>query len=194
MTVLSKPRDPLISQALADAMQWCAGKVIDDRPALAHAVRVALTIGEHVPHPGPDLIAAALLHDAPELAPPEVDLDVVLCFWYSREVHRIVRALQAEHQALDRLDPPVNVEDPPVLLASTADRIVAFGALLRRANASGDVQGFFAARPGLGVLLPYFWRYQQASVGLVPATMSSVVHGLLGTLTYIYTAQELPSC
>jgi hypothetical protein len=64
---LASPRHPLIDNALADARRWCAGQVIDDQPALAHAARVAMTLGDHVADPAPDLIAAALLHDSPRV-------------------------------------------------------------------------------------------------------------------------------
>jgi (p)ppGpp synthase/HD superfamily hydrolase len=97
VTVLTPPRHPLIDRALADARRWCAGQVIDDRPALTHAARVAVTLGEHVAHPAPELIAAALLHDSPEFAPAGIDLDAALGHRYGREVVRIVRALEAEH-------------------------------------------------------------------------------------------------
>ena len=46
---------------------------------------------------------------------------------------RIVRALEAEHHALDTQRPIVAIDDLPVLLASTADKIVALGSLSRRA-------------------------------------------------------------
>jgi hypothetical protein len=191
MTVLSQPRHPFIDQALNDAKTWCAGQVIDERPALVHAVRVAVTIGEHVPIPAPDLIAAALLHDAPEFAPAGLDLDVVLLSWYSAEVLRIVRTLQTEHVALDQPDPPVRVDDLPVLLASTADRIVAFDSLLRRAAASGNVRAFFAARPGLARLLPHFRACQAAAVGLIPDTMSTQLGQLLTTTRRAIIGQPL---
>lgn len=64
-TVLSPPRHLLVEHALRQARQWCAGHVIDDRPALAHAARVAVTLGEHVADPAPDLVAAILLHGSP---------------------------------------------------------------------------------------------------------------------------------
>ncbi|MGH3808842.1 MAG: hypothetical protein ACRDRU_19875 [Pseudonocardiaceae bacterium] len=172
-TVLSPPRHPLVEQALHQARQWCAGHVIDDRPALAHAARVAVTLGEHVADPAPELIAAALLHDAPELAPPDLDLDVVLERCYGREVVRIVRALEAEHHALDTENPITAVEDLPVLLASTADKIVALTSLSRRAERSGDVTGFFAARPSLLRLLPHFRAFCDTGAGTVPASMSA---------------------
>ncbi|HWR49295.1 MAG TPA: HD domain-containing protein [Pseudonocardiaceae bacterium] len=167
------PRHPLVEQALRQARQWCTGQVIDDRPALAHAVKVALMLGRHVTDAAPELIAAALLHDAPEFAPPHVDLDLVLGQRYGAEVARIVRALEVAHHALDSATPILAVEDLPVLLACTADKIVALESLLRRAEASGDVEGFFAARPGLLRLLPHFRAFCAAGVDRVPPSMSA---------------------
>lgn len=182
LTVLSAPRHPLVAQALRQARQWCAGQVIDDRPAFAHAVTVAVTLGRHVADPAPDLVAATLLHDAPELAPPDIDLDLVLSRRFSAEVLRIVRALDIEHHALDRAT-PIIVEDLPVLLASTVDKIVALGSLLRRAAACGDVDRFFTARPGLLQLLPHFRACCDAGVGRVPASMSAQLDQVLENLT-----------
>lgn len=173
MTVLSPPRPAIIDRALHDARTWCAGHTIDDRPALVHAVRVAVTIGEHVPKPPPELIIAALLHDAPDLIPTTVDIYHVLTATYGPEVSRIIAALQVEHQALDKPDPPIRVDDQPVLLTSTADKIVALASLLRRARASGDVASFFARRPVLCGLLPHFRAFQQAARPRLPASMSA---------------------
>ncbi|MEV0810920.1 metal-dependent phosphohydrolase [Micromonospora sp. NPDC050200] len=173
MTVLSPPRPAIIDRALRDARRWCAGHTIDDRPALVHAVRVAVTIGDHVPQPPPDLVAAALLHDVPDFAPATPDIYQTLAAGYRPEVPRIIAALQAEHRALDEPDPPISVNDLPVLLASTADKIVAVGSLLRRAHASGDTPGFFARRPALLALLPHFRVFQQTAHPRVPASMSA---------------------
>jgi putative NIF3 family GTP cyclohydrolase 1 type 2 len=182
VTILTPPRHPLVERALQDARQWCAGHVIDSRPALAHAVRVAVTIGEHVADPAAELTAAVLLHDSPEFAPADVDLDTVLTGRYGAEVLRIVRALEAEHHALDSGAPVVTVDDLPVLLASTADKIVALGSLRHRAVRSGDPVGFFAARPGLLVLLPYFQECRTAGVGRVPASMTDAFGRVLDVL------------
>ncbi|MGW0215003.1 HD domain-containing protein [Micromonospora chokoriensis] len=173
MTVLSPPRAATVDRALRDAQRWCAGHSIDDRPALAHAVRVAVTIGDHVPHPAPDLIAAALLHDIPDFAPRTPDIYQVLAVAYGPQVPRIIAALQAEHLALDMPDPPIRVDDLPVLLASTADKIVALTSLLRRAHASGGVTDFLRRRPALLTLLPHFRAFQQAAHPRVPAGMSA---------------------
>jgi (p)ppGpp synthase/HD superfamily hydrolase len=183
VTVLTPPRHPLIEQALRDAQQWCAGRIIDDRPALAHAARVAVTLGDHVPAPEPGLVAAALLHDAPEFAPRDVDLDAVLTQRYGAEMVRIVRALEAEHYALDNDHPSIAVDDRPVLVASTADKIVALTSLSRRAMLSGNPVRFFAARPALLDLLPHFWQFVNAGIGQVPPSMTTHLGRVLSTLT-----------
>ncbi|MGH3720831.1 MAG: HD domain-containing protein [Pseudonocardiaceae bacterium] len=172
LTVLSAPRHPLVEHALRQARQWCAGQVIDERPALAHAVRVALVLGRYVTDAAPELIAAALLHDAPEFAPSHVDLDLILGRRYGAEVARIVRAVEVAHHALESAAPIIAVEDLPVLLVCTADKIVALESLLLRAGTSGDVEGFFAARPGLLRLLPHFRAFCAAALGRVPPGMS----------------------
>jgi hypothetical protein len=181
--VLTPPHPPLIARALADARSWCAGQIIDDRPAFTHAVRVAVTLGDHVADPAPELIAAALLHDSPEFAPEGIDLDVVLEQHYGREVVRIVRALETEHHALDTNHPIIVIDDLPVLLASTADKIVALTSLTRRALLSGDSTGFFAARPALIALLPHFHAFADVASWRVPASMAVRLRSALATLT-----------
>lgn len=182
MTVLSPPRPPLIDTALRDARRWCHGQVIDGRPALHHAVRVALAVGRHVADPGQELIAAVVLHDAPDLAPRTLDLDSWLHRNYGPVVLRVVRTLEAEHRALDTADPIIAVDDLPVLLASTADKIVALGSLTRRAHDSGDPRAFFAARPTLLALFPHFLAFASAASGRVPASMSDHLDQVLTTL------------
>ncbi len=124
MTVLSRPRHPIVADALALAGQWCRGQIIDDAPALGHAVKVALVLGRHVPDAAPELIAAVLLHDSPEYAPKDVDLDALLTVRLGPAVPRIVRGLEREHIALDeRPVPDVTTEDRWTLYTSAADKI-----------------------------------------------------------------------
>lgn len=144
---------------------------------------VAVTLGEYVAGTAPELIAAALLHDAPEFAPADIDVDAVLRRRYGSEVVRIVRALEAEHHALDTASSIITVDDLPVLLASTADKIVALASLSRRAERFGDVTGFFAARPALLRLLPHFRAFALAGVGRVPTGMSTRLDQVLTALT-----------
>ncbi|MFI7307510.1 HD domain-containing protein [Micromonospora aurantiaca] len=193
MTVLSPPRAATIDRALRDAQRWCAGHTIDDRPALTHAVRVAVTIGEHVPNPDPDLIAAALLHDIPDFAPRTPDIYQILATAYGPQVPRIIAALQAEHQDLDMPEPPIRVDDLPVLLASTADKIVALTSLLRRAQSSGDVTRFLRTRPALFALLPHFRAFQQAAHHRVPLRMSARLDTALTLLERAATGVQTAS-
>ncbi|MEU1241033.1 metal-dependent phosphohydrolase [Micromonospora parva] len=132
-----------------------------------------MTIGQHVPAPAQDVIVAALLHDAPEFAPKETDVYQTLTAAYGSEVARIIAVLQAEHRALDEPDPPIRVDDQSVLLASTADKIVALTSLLRRAQSTGKAPDFFDRRPVLRGLLPYFRAFQRAAHPRLPASMSA---------------------
>src|SRR5439155_6035398 len=101
MNALGKPRHPLVDTALGLARTWCAGHVIDEAPAFAHAVRVAVTLDRHLPAAPPGLLAAALLHDAPDYAPADIDLDALLTVRFGPDVVRVVRALEREHRGLD---------------------------------------------------------------------------------------------
>jgi hypothetical protein len=172
MSVLTPPRHPLVDAALSQARTWCAGRVIDDAPALAHAVKVTTTLSRHVPDLDPVLAAAALLHDAPEFAPTGLDLDEDLTTRFGPTVTRVARALEAEHRALDEHDPPPAGTDRDVLVVATADKIVALTSLLRRANASSDPDGFWTARQALLRLRGYFQDTHHHTAGRVPPSMS----------------------
>lgn len=183
MTVLTPPRHALVDSALLVARRWCFGRVIDDRPALTHAVRVADTIGAHRPLVEPQIIAAALLHDAPEFAPPELDLDRFLATVYGAEVRRLIRGMQVEHDALDRDEPIVpDPGDVNLILLSAADKVVALTSLLCRAHLCGDTTGFFAVRMPLSNLLTHFRRCQAAAMGAVPASMTADLGNILDAL------------
>lgn len=183
MTILTPPRHALVDSALLLARRWCFGRVIDDRPALAHAARVAVTIDAHQPIAAPQIIAAALLHDAPEFAPPQLDLDRFLSAEYGAEARRLVRGMQVEHDALDREEPIVaDPADVNLTLLSTADKVVALTSLLRRAHLSGDTTGFFAARTPLLNLLTHFRKCRAAAIGAVPASMTADLGKILDAL------------
>lgn len=173
MTVLSPPRHPLVAAALADASVWCAGHLIEHRPALRHAAAVAHEVVQHTPEASPEVVAAALLHDAPEFAPACLDLPAYLTVNYGDRVAQLVVDLHAEHESLDTPEPTISTGDLALLMLSTADQAVAFRSNLHRAHTSGDVPAFFGAKTGMIRLLGYFHRYQRAGVGLLPATLSA---------------------
>jgi hypothetical protein len=181
VTVLSPPRHPKVDAALAHACCWCAGRIVDERPALAHATVVAATVGSYLPDVSTDLVVVALLHDSPEFAPPDVDLDTTLTAHYGPEVTRLVRALEAEHAALDS-GQPLLVDDWSVLAVSTADKIVALSSLLRRARRSGDPDRFFGARQPLLDVIPHFAVCHQHARGRLPVAMTDRLGALVELL------------
>jgi hypothetical protein len=172
MAVLDKPHHPLIAEALNLAMQWCRGHVIDEASALTHAVKVATTIGEHIEHPPPELIASALLHDAPYFAPHSTDLDEILSARLNPTVRSIVRALEREHTAMDKsTEPNVDPADHWTLYASAADKIVAVGSILRRAARTDDAAVFWQRRAAFVGRVGYFTAYSAQAGPHLPASM-----------------------
>lgn len=180
MAVLSPPLSPLLADALALARRWCAGQVIDGAPALRHAVRVARTLAAYVPDVPDELLAAALLHDSPDFAPGDVDLDALLDRGLSPAVTRIVRGLQAEHAALDTPGgPPIQVDDLELLLASTADKIVALDSMLTRARTVTDPGQFWRARPAFRALLGYLRDFVETASPSLPPSMAAELDRLV---------------
>lgn len=173
MNALSQPYDPLIEQAMADARTWCRGHIIDDRRRWHTRSRSRTNSTSTYPASCNWSAPRWFTHRSPLFAPGSFDLDTYLTGNYGPEVTRIVRAMQAQHEALDSDNPPVLVDDVPVLLTSTADKIVALTSLLRRARLSGDVQGFFRVRQPLLRILPYFRAYQRAGAALIPPRMAA---------------------
>jgi hypothetical protein len=177
MTVLTPPRHPVVDVALALARRWCAGHVIDGAPALRHAAQVAVTLDRHQPDAPPELIAAVLLHDAPEFAPADIDLDELLTCRFAPETARVVRALQREHEALAEPTPPEpDVDDPLTLWASAADKIVSLESVVARASLAGDQPGYWAKRAPFLRLVPYFRRFHTAATPYLPAGMAQALH------------------
>jgi hypothetical protein len=182
MAVLPFRTHPIVSTALALARTWCEGHQIDGAPALAHALRVASLLGTHVPTVTPELLAAALLHDAPDFAPAAGvgDLDAVLTDRLSAEVARVVRALTDEHQELDEAgQAPPPIGDPPVLLLSAADKIVSVASVLDRADAAPDPGEFWSTRRAFFTAVPYVRAVHQAAADYLPPALADALHALV---------------
>ncbi len=180
MSVLSRPRHPMVAEALDLARDWCAGHIIDSAPALGHAVKVALTLGRHVPDAAPELVAAVLLHDAPEYAPKDINLDAVLTARFGAPVTRIVRALERAHLALDqRPVPEVTTTDRWILWASAADKIVSLRSILRRAARSPDPAAFWRARRAFVARVPYFAVFHATAMPYLPPGMAGELASLV---------------
>jgi len=181
VSVLDPPRHPTVSRALWLTQNWCHGRTIDDAPALRHALAVARTLVRHVPHAAPELVAAALLHDAPEFAPPGTDLAAVLNAVVTPGVAPLVHALDAQHRSM-HAGHPAALDTPKVTLIAAADKIVAFRALITRANRSGDPTAFWATRGVLRDLLTYFHNWTALAAPYLPALMQKELAEQLTTL------------
>jgi hypothetical protein len=173
MTVLSRPRHPIVADALVLAGDWCRGQIIDGAPALGHAVKVALVLGRNIPNAAPELVAAVLLHDSPEYAPKDVDLDALLTVRLGPAVARIVRGLEREHIALDeRPVPDVTTEDRWTLWASAADKIVSLRSILGRGARSTDPAAYWRSRRAFVERVPYFAAFHTAAAPHLPPGMA----------------------
>lgn len=168
-------RHPTVDTALELARTWCAGHVIDNAPALGHAIRVALTLDRHIPDAHLELVSAVLLHDSPEFAPADVTLDELLTARLGLAVIRVVRALEAEHVGLDTIPggPPIPIDDPWVLHASAADKIVALTSMLSCAATAPVPAAFWARRAAFRALVPYFRAFHTAAAPHLPVGLAA---------------------
>jgi hypothetical protein len=169
------PPHPLVADALDLAHTWCAGHLIDHAPADAHAIRVASVLNRHL-DPAPDeLLAAALLHDAPDFAPADIDLDALLTTRFSPAVTATVRALQTEHTALNyRAEPDTTTLDDWTLHASVADKIVSLTSILRRAENAENPAAYWQQRPAFVARVAYFTAFSnQAQPPRIPPRMAT---------------------
>jgi hypothetical protein len=173
MSVLKQPRPPLIDTAIAISRDWCKGHIIDGAPAFGHALKVARKVGEHLPSASPDLLAAVILHDAPYFAPASVNLDRTLTEKLSPSVLQIVRAIEAEHEALGHsTNPSVEALDPDVMIASAADKVVSIAAITLRGRRSDDPLAFWNHRLAFIDRVPYFQAFAGAAEPHLPAPLA----------------------
>lgn len=186
MNVLTPPRPPPVEDALTLAARWCTGQTIDGGPALRHACAVAVTLGTYCPDAPPELIAAALLHDAPEYAGDQLER-----VGLGIEVLTLIRAIGAEHRAMAdyHQDPAATAEllrglDRWVLTASAADKVVSLGTILRRAAAEGRAgaggrAAYWRRRSAFLDHTAYFRMFATVAAPVVPAGLAGVLHRLV---------------
>jgi hypothetical protein len=182
VNVLTPPRPAPVEDALRLAARWCAGQTVDGGPALRHACAVAVTLGTHCPGAPPELIAAALLHDAPEYAGDKLE-QVGL----GTGVLALIRAIDAEHRAMAAYhrDPAAAGElldglDRWALTASTADKVVSLGTILRRAGAD-DRAAYWRRRSAFLDHTPYFRLFATAAAPVVPPGLADALDRLVTT-------------
>ena len=189
MGVLHLPRHRKIQEALDIARSYYQGHLIDGQPALAHAVQVVVTLERYVPDPPPDAIAGILLHDMPEYAPDKLTLHALLR-GFGVTAHRIVSSIEREHDRLARWAGGMTAEvhacvkqlsddNDAVLLAGSADKIVAFTSVLRRSDRAADARVYWHGKRPLVVRLPYFREYHRAVAHRLPAPMADELSRLI---------------
>ncbi|WP_433717083.1 HD domain-containing protein (plasmid) [Nocardia sp. CA-084685] len=159
---------PIVATALRLARTWYDGhSSATGTTALAHAVAVANTISAHAPGSGPELIAAALLHRARELAPPvgTGDLATMLTDCCSAEVAQLVTA--TEPKGAD------------ALLVSSANTTVTLTAALDAAAASGDEATYWSTHPHLSALVGSARALHTTGTGQLPDTLAELLDAMI---------------
>jgi hypothetical protein len=180
VAVLTLPQDRTVADACRDARRWCNGHLINGLPAVEHGARVALVLSEHLAVPPPELIAAALLHNAPEFG-PRGDIDAVLTARHGPEAARIVRELHFEHHTIDDRPPPV---EERLLLASTAHQVAELATVIDLARASGDPSAYLAGdRLGFHRYIARFRAAYAARLGRIPPSMAAHYADVLATIS-----------
>jgi hypothetical protein len=181
MGMFTHPRSPLIDVAITLARRWCQGHIVDGAPALRHAFKVARKIEEHVSDVSPDLIAAAILHDAPFFAPATVNLDAILTEQLSPDVLRIVRGLEREHTALDSdVLPVLPTDEPDVLIASAVDKVISIGAITWRAHRAADMKVYWGKRRPFIKRVPYFIAFAELAGPHLPVDLARELELVVG--------------
>ncbi|WP_055749638.1 hypothetical protein [Frankia sp. AvcI1] len=176
-SVLTAPRPRIVTAALDIARYWCAGQIIDGAPALGHAVRVALTLGRHLPDAPPELLAAVLLHDVPDYARADV-VDAEVGGWCGTNTLITLWAIHDEHTAMDlyRTSPASAVRrlsrlPDGVAAALAADKTVSLRYVLTGARNAPDLAAFWATRHAFLTLVPYLRAFQAATAHRLPESL-----------------------
>lgn len=189
MPVFDEPRHPLVEKAVTDARDWCFGHELNGKPAFARATRVVLTLEEHLGADlTPELAAATLLRVAYQFASTEIDIDDYLLEHYSGSVRRILRALQAGHEALATGTTSIDTADLQVVLGVTADTIAELHLLLQQARESVDEARFYTTQTHLHRQVTRLNQFQQTILGRVPESMSNALSNVLAAITACRTA------
>ncbi len=176
---------PEVEAAFRLAVEWCEGHRIDGAPAIAHALKVTRTLGTHRPDVPAYVIAATLLHDAPDLA-PEGGMEDRVTTAAGGLTLRFIPDLYAEHAVLAHPTEAAGTAHLRTLTtvlwlmaAAVADKIVAFEYAVDLAEHALDAAAFWTGRSAFTRLLPYFHRVYRAADGVAPRSMTTAYGRLL---------------
>lgn len=119
---------PTVAAAWHLARAWYAGHTLDGLPALSLAAEVVAAVGRGWPDAPPGLVAAALLHDAPRLAPAGTGVYATIAARLGTPVADTVRAVDYEAR-----EGPVPVDAAWALHVCAARKIVGYSSAVRAA-------------------------------------------------------------
>ncbi|MFX0574712.1 hypothetical protein [Nocardia nepalensis] len=169
MPMLPMHQHPLVVAALRMARTRYAGHYnqVTGTTALAHAVAVANTIGDHAPGAEPEWIAAALLHRAGEIHPPAdgADLDELATGCSAHDIACLMTMLGSA-------GPMTNV-------ITAAENSVTLTAILDRAATSGDEASYWAEHPELSALISECRRFHASAAPTVPDSLADLLDALI---------------
>ncbi len=140
-------------------------------------MRVALTLGRHLPDAPPELLAAVLLHDVPDYARADV-VDAEVGGWCGTNTLITLWAIHDEHTAMDlyRTSPASAVRrlsrlPDGVAAALAADKTVSLRYVLTGARNAPDLAAFWATRHAFLTLVPYLRAFQAATAHRLPESL-----------------------
>ncbi|WP_435593526.1 hypothetical protein [Nocardia sp. bgisy118] len=168
MPMLPMHHNPLVVAALRMARARYAGhNQVTGTTALAHAVAVANTIGDHAPGAEPEWIAAALLHRAGEIDPPADggDLDELATGCSSRDVACLMTMLGTAGTMTN--------------VIAAAEKSVTLTVVLDRAATSGDEASYWDDHPELSALVSECRRFHSSAADTVPDSLADLLDALI---------------
>lgn len=173
-------QDRVVDAAFHLAAKWGSGHIIDGAPAIRHAVKVTRTLGRYCPAAPATVLAAALLHDAPELVSDHAEMEQRITAACGTEVRELIRLLWAEHDVLREPADQEAVaghlrrlsEIPWLATLTIAEKIVAIEYVLALGDQATDHDQFWGRQKAFTRLLPYLRHLQQAVLPYIPPAMS----------------------
>ncbi|MCK9930011.1 hypothetical protein MXD62_23065 [Frankia sp. Mgl5] len=147
----------------------------------AHAVRVALTVGRHVPDAAPALIAAVLLREAPGYVDIDVvservavrcGVDTLIALWLLHGEETIADLFRHD---LDAAACRLTALRSDIAAVLAADMTVRIDAILSGARQARNARVYWAQRRGFLLTVPYLRA-------LLAATSDRLPEGLAGEL------------
>lgn len=172
---------PTVAAAMILARRWCPADRSAGRNACAHALDVVEVLHGHLPGVPPEVVAAVLLRDSADLAPPGTDLDATLATLVSWEVARIVRGLRHEQDAVagNEVSVPPPASDQPLMQASAAEKIVRLRAVLDGSQTALGPGASWSQPQGFIPALSYLRAFHRAAQRTLPPPMAAELGGLV---------------